>query len=56
MILCYIKVFLTGNDFHLKVSVGRIDDVQFIDDGSDSLVASFGEDNGADVVFVGDMW
>jgi len=32
-----------------------VDDVEFVDDGGDSLVGGFGEDNGADVVFVGEV-
>ena len=55
MVLGHVEIFLTRNDFHLEISVGRIDDVKFIDDCGDSLAAGFGEDDGADVVFVGDM-
>jgi len=32
-----------------------VDDVEFVDDGGDSLVGGFGEDDGADVVFVGEI-
>lgn len=32
-----------------------MDDVEFVDDGGDSLVGGFGEDDGADVVFVGEV-
>ena len=48
------EIFFPGNDFHLKVSIDRVDDVEFVNNGGDSLVAGFGEDDGADVVFVGE--
>jgi hypothetical protein len=32
-----------------------VDDVEFVDYGGDSLVRRFGEDDGADVVLVGDV-
>lgn len=47
------KILFAGNDFHLKVSVLGIDDVELVDDRGDALVGCFGEDDGADVVFVG---
>lgn len=50
------KVFLPGNDLHLKVTVDRVDGFELVDDGGDAHVAGFGEDHGADVVFVGKAW
>ena len=32
-----------------------MNDVEFVDDGGDSLIGGFGEDDGADVVFVGEV-
>jgi hypothetical protein len=52
MILCNDEIILAGDDFHFKVSVCRVDGVEFINDGCDSLVSGFGEDDGADVVFI----
>ena len=50
-----VEIVFSSNDFHFKVSVCRVDDVEFVDDGGDSLVGGFGEDDGADVVFVGEV-
>ena len=50
-----MEVFFPGDDFHFKVSVGGVDDVEFVDDGGDALVGGFREDDGADMVFVGEV-
>ena len=46
------EILLTGNNFHFKITILGVDDVEFVDDGCDSLVGGFGEDDCADVVFV----
>ena len=46
------EVFLPRNDFHLEVAVHRVDDVEFVDDGGDSLGLRFGEHDTAYVVFI----
>lgn len=50
-----MEIFFPGDDFHFKVSVGGVDDVEFVNDGGDALVGGFREDDGADVVFVGEV-
>lgn len=54
MWLCDDEIFFSGNDFHLEVTVDGIDDVEFVDYGCDALALGFGEDDAADVVFVGE--
>jgi len=48
------KIFFPSNDFHLEVTVHGVDDVEFVDYGCDALRLGFGEDDLADVVFVGE--
>jgi len=47
-----VEILFARNDFHFKVSVCRIDDIELVDDGGGSLVGGFREDDGPNVVFV----
>src|ERR1700738_4963508 len=54
MILRDDKILLAGKDFHFEVSICRVYGVEFVDYSFYSLGGGFGEDDGADVVFIGE--